>query len=52
MPAMGQEERLPPSRLGGCCLLGQETFAGTHGRGREAPEAVVGTIDLENAGSP
>ena len=44
MTPSGQEERLPPSRLGGCCLLGQETFAGTHGSGREAPRAVVRPI--------
>ena len=37
--AEGHKERLPPSRLSGCCRFGQETFAGTHGNGRDTPKA-------------
>jgi hypothetical protein len=36
---LGHKERLPPSRLSGCCRFGQETFAGTHGNGRDTPKA-------------
>jgi len=32
--------------------FGQETFVGTRSNGRDAPEAVVDRIELENAGSP
>ena len=34
---MGHEERLPPPWLSGCYRFGQRTFAGTHGKGRDAP---------------
>src|SRR4051794_21285152 len=37
--AVGHEERLPPSRLNGCCQFGQGTFAGTPGNGLDAPKA-------------
>ena len=33
----GHEEQLPPPRLSGCCRLGQETFPGAAGNGRDAP---------------
>jgi len=38
---MGHEERLPPSRLSGCCRFGQETVAGPRGNGQDAPISVV-----------
>src|SRR5262245_49757175 len=37
LSALGHEERLPPPRLSGCCRWGQQTFASTHGNGRDAP---------------
>src|SRR5215469_14357836 len=39
----GHEERLPPSRLSGRCRFAQETFAGTHGNGQDAPKAAIWT---------
>jgi hypothetical protein len=33
---MEHEERLPPSRLSGCCQFGQETVAGPRGNGQDA----------------
>src|SRR5690349_14491455 len=50
--AKGHFDQFPPTgpRVGR--RFSQGTFAGTHGNGRDAPEAVVGTIELENAGSP
>ena len=41
---MGHKGRFP-SRLSGCCRFGQETIAGTHGNGRDAP-----TPDIRQAG--
>ena len=38
---MGHEARLPASRLSGCSRFGQQTFAGTHGNGRDAPIAAI-----------
>jgi len=34
---MGHEDQFPRPRLNGRCRLGQATFAGTDGKGREAP---------------
>jgi hypothetical protein len=31
-----------PPRLCGCCRIGQATFAGTHGNGRDAPKPDTG----------
>jgi hypothetical protein len=28
-------------KASGCCRFGQETFAGTHGNGRDAPKPVI-----------
>jgi hypothetical protein len=41
MAGMGHEERLPPSRLNGCCRFGQGTFARTRDNDEEAPEAAI-----------
>jgi len=38
MAGMSHEERLPPSRLSGCCRFGQETFGRTRGNGQDAPK--------------
>jgi len=51
MTAWGHKERLPPSRLSGCCRFRQETFAGTHGNGRDAPFAAVPADHRKPGGS-
>ena len=38
---LGHKEQLPPPRLSDCCRFGQETFAGAHGNGRDAPISAV-----------
>ena len=38
---MGHEQRFPPLRLNVRCRLGQATFIGTDGKGREAPRAAL-----------
>jgi hypothetical protein len=35
---MGHEERFRPLSLSGRCRLGEATFAGTRGNGRDAPK--------------
>jgi len=42
MPAMGHEERFLRPMLSGRCRFGQETFAGTHGNGEDAPRTDLG----------
>ncbi len=37
MTGMGHEQRFPPLGLDVRCRLGQATFIGTDGKGREAP---------------
>ena len=51
MAGKGHEERLPPSRSSGCCRLGQQTFARTHGNERHAPIPVVCGTEVERQGS-
>jgi hypothetical protein len=41
MTAMGHEDPFPPPRLSARYVIRQETFAGTHGNGRDAPIAAV-----------
>ena len=36
---MGHEDAFPPPRLSARCRFSQDTFAGTRGNGRDAPEA-------------
>ena len=43
MTVQGQIEQFPPPGLGDRFPLGYETFAGTHGNGREAPNPVART---------
>jgi hypothetical protein len=45
--AEGHEERFPSPSLSGRCRLGQATFIGTDGKGREAPKAVIGQASIE-----
>src|SRR4051794_6734564 len=47
MTAMGHEDQFLPAGPSDRCWFGQATFAGTHGDGREAPEAVVLTLAAE-----
>ena len=35
----------------GCCRFGQQTFAGTHGNGRNAPKPAVRLTAMERPGS-
>jgi hypothetical protein len=46
MAGMGHEQRFPPLRLNVRCRLGQATFIGTDGKGREAPTAVIPAIGI------
>jgi len=39
--AMGHEDPFPPPELSASYVIRQETFAGTHGDGRDVPKAVV-----------
>ena len=41
MTELGHEDQFLPPSPNGCCPLGQATFAGTHGNGRDAPIAAV-----------
>jgi hypothetical protein len=47
MAGVGHEQRFPPLRLNVRCRLGQATFIGTDGKGREAPIAVVRGTTIE-----
>jgi hypothetical protein len=49
--AEGQEERFPPPRLSARCRFSQETFAGTHGNGRDAPKAVLPANSADPSGT-
>ena len=44
---MGHQDQFPPSSVSGGCRLGQATFAGTDGKEREAPFAVVRGAEIE-----
>jgi hypothetical protein len=48
---MGHEQRFPPLRLNVRCRLGQATFIGTDGKGREAPSAVIPALAPERGSS-
>jgi hypothetical protein len=37
MAGSGHEDPFPPPELSACYVIRQETFAGTHGNGRDAP---------------
>jgi hypothetical protein len=37
MAALGHEEQFSPPTPSARCVIRQETFAGTHGNGRDAP---------------
>jgi len=39
MGALGHEDPFPPPELSASYVIRQETFAGTHGNGRDAPVA-------------
>jgi hypothetical protein len=41
---LGHEEKLSPLTLSARYVIRQETFAGTHGNGRDAPSAVIPTL--------
>ena len=41
MAEKGHEEQFSPPTLSARYVIRQETFAGTHGNGRDAPKAVV-----------
>jgi hypothetical protein len=49
--SLGHEDPFPPPRLSARYVIRQETFAGTHGNGRDAPEAVMRVIAIEPRGS-
>ena len=42
MTQMGHEEQFSPPTLSARYVIRQETFAGTHCNGRDAPKAVIG----------
>ena len=47
---MGPEDQFRLPSLSGCCRLGEATFDGTHGNGRDAPKAAVkGLLSTECA---
>ena len=48
---MGHGGRFSPSTLSGCCLLGEATFVGTHGKGRDAPVPVEEIAAQEPTGA-
>src|SRR5258708_272211 len=41
MTHLGHEDPFPPPELSACYVIGQGTFAGTHGNGRDAPIPAV-----------
>jgi hypothetical protein len=41
MTEMGHEDPFPPPELSAGYVIRQETFAGTHGNGRDAPIPVI-----------
>ena len=49
--SLGHEQRFPPLRLNVRCRLGQATFIGTDGKGREAPIPDLPALALERKGS-
>jgi hypothetical protein len=51
MSAPGHEQRFPPLQLNVRCRLGQATFIGTDGKGREAPSAVIPALAPERGSS-
>jgi hypothetical protein len=50
MTHLGQIERLLPLGCSARYLIRQETFAGTPGNGRDAPEAVATRLSYSEAG--
>ena len=47
MTALEHKDRFMPLRLCGCCRIGQATFTGTHGNGRDAPIPAVRRTAIE-----
>ncbi len=48
MGALGHEDPFPPPELSASYVIRQETFAGTHGNGRDAPiPALHGSARLD-----
>jgi hypothetical protein len=52
MTAMGHEDQFPLCRLNARCVIREETFAGTHGNGRDAPIAAIDTCASKPVGPP
>jgi len=48
---MGHEEQFSPPTVSARYVIRQETFAGTHDNGRDAPKAAIRALRIELAGS-